>query len=134
MALSRAPFEPALFIGHGHAQTIWPALFRRQDPRAISAEIWDLPDGERLDVELLPHRPGAPGVLVLHGLEGSSRARYVRGLLAAVEARGWNGAAFSFRSCGPTPLVGTRLYHSGDTRDLPFVVDRLVARWPGSAL
>jgi predicted alpha/beta-fold hydrolase len=58
----------------------------------------------------------------------------VRGLLAAVEARGWNGAAVSFRSCGPTPVAGMRLYHSGDTRDLPLLVSRLRARWPGVAL
>jgi predicted alpha/beta-fold hydrolase len=70
-------------------------------------------------------------VVVLHGLEGSSRARYVRGLLAAIEGRGWNAAAISFRSCGPTPLAGQRLYHSGDTRDLPVVIQRLRARWGG---
>ena len=34
------------------------------------------------------------------------RPEYFPILLAAVEARGWNGAAFSFRSCGPTPLTG----------------------------
>jgi predicted alpha/beta-fold hydrolase len=134
MALQTRPFAPAPFLGHAHAQTIWPALFRRGGPRALAAECWPTPDGESLDVELLADRPGQPGVLVLHGLEGSSRARYVRGLLAAVEARGWNGAAISFRSCGPSPVAGFRLYHSGDTGDLPFIVQRLRSRWSGSAL
>jgi predicted alpha/beta-fold hydrolase len=134
VALRTAPFTPARLLGHRHAQTIWPALFRRGGPPALHAECWPTADGEGLDVELLPDRPGRPGLLVLHGLEGSSRARYVRGLLAAVDRLGWNAAAISFRSCGPTPVQGRRLYHSGDTSDLPLVVERLRARWPGAPL
>jgi predicted alpha/beta-fold hydrolase len=134
VALRAEPFRPAPLLGHRHAQTIFPALFRAGGPRALVAETWPTPDGEALDVDLLPDRPGRPGVLVLHGLEGSSRARYVRGLLAAVEARGWNGAAVSFRSCGRTPVAGMRLYHSGDTRDLPLLTARLRARWPDAPL
>jgi len=134
VALSAEPFTPAWLLGHRHAQTIWPALFRQGGPRIVLSEVWPALDGESVDVELLPDRPGQPGVVVLHGLEGSSRARYVRGLLAAIEGRGWNGAAVSFRSCGPTPVAGQRLYHSGDTRDLPVVIERLRARWPGVPL
>jgi len=131
VALRSEPFNPAWLLGHRHAQTIWPALFRRGGPPALSAECWSTADGEALDLELLPDRPGRPGLLVLHGLEGSSRARYVRGLLAAVDRLGWNAAAISFRSCGPTPVAGRRLYHSGDTGDLPLLLQRLRARWPG---
>jgi predicted alpha/beta-fold hydrolase len=130
VALQREPFTPAALLGHRHAQTIWPSLFRRVAPPRLVAECWPTTDGESLDLELLPDRPGRPGVLVLHGLEGSSRARYVRGLLAAIDRLGWNAAAISFRSCGPTPVLGRRLYHSGDTSDLPLVLQRLRARWP----
>lgn len=133
MALDHERFRPARLLGHPHAQTIWPALFRRAPRPTLTAEVWPMPDGESLDVDLLPARPGRPGVLVLHGLESSARAPYVRGILAAVAARGWNGAAFSFPSCGPTPCRGTRLYHSGDTRDLPAVTERLAARWRPAA-
>src|SRR5688500_13712207 len=109
MALVAEPFVPARLLGPQHAHTILPALVRCGGPRVMSAEAWPTPDGEALHVQLLPARPGAPGVRVLHGLEGSSRAPYVRGLLDAIEARGWNGAAVSFRSCGPTPVDGMRL-------------------------
>jgi predicted alpha/beta-fold hydrolase len=73
-------------------------------------------------------------VLVLHGLEGSAKAPYARGVLAAAEARGWNGAALSFRSCGGSPVVGARLYHSGDTRDVPAVIGELRRRWGESPI
>jgi predicted alpha/beta-fold hydrolase len=140
--LPAEPFPGARLLGHTHAQTIWPALFRRDRPRASTVERWPMPDGHDLFLDLLPERAGAPGVLVLHGLEGSSRARYVRGLLATIEERGWNGAAVSFRSCEPESgppaprerPPGARFYHSGDTRDLPAVIDRLRGRWPGAPL
>lgn len=134
MSLTSESFRPAWLLRHRHAQTIWPALFRRIRPLPLVTECWPTADGEALDLELLPDRPGHPGVLVLHGLEGSSRAGYVRGVLAALDGLGWNAAAFSFRSCGPTAVRGRRLYHSGDTSDLPFLVDRLRARWPGVPL
>jgi predicted alpha/beta-fold hydrolase len=135
------PFPAARLLGNPHLQTIWPALFRRQRPRDVAAERWVMPEGHQLFLDLLPHRAGAPGVLVLHGLEGSSRAPYVRGLLAAFERRGWNGAALSFRSCEPAcPRAqpgddpAACFYHSGDTRDLPPLIERLQQRWAGSAL
>src|SRR5579863_7180218 len=113
-----------------HLQTVWPPLFRRVPRVETTAEVWDAPDGELLDLELLPHREGQPGVIVMHGLEGSSQAIYVRGMLAAAAARGWNGVAINFRSCGPTPRRFSRTYHSGFTADLDFVAGKLATRWP----
>jgi predicted alpha/beta-fold hydrolase len=124
-------FTPPRLIENGHAQTIWPAVFRRGTLRGVLDEVWRASDGEALDIALLPIKPGRPGVLVLHGLEGSSRSAYVRGVLAGAQGRGWNGAALEFRSCGRSPVLGTRLYHSGDTRDLPVVLTQLRARWQG---
>lgn len=122
-------------LGHAHAQTIYPALFRRHPPSSpLRAEVWAAHDGEPLDVELLPHVDGRPGVLVLHGLEGSSASSYLRGLLAAVEKHGWNGGGLNLRSCGASPVRGCRLYHSGDTADVGPVVKRLRERWPAIAL
>jgi hypothetical protein len=69
-------------------------------------------------------------VLVLHGLEGSSRSHYVVGLLRQARARGWRGVAMHFRSCSGELNRQPRLYHSGETGDLAAVVDRLVRREP----
>ncbi len=122
-------FRPLAGLANPHLQTVF-ATVARPDPRpGVRPETWAAADGDRLDVDLLPALPGRPGVLVLHGLEGSSRAGYVRGVLRAVEANGWNGAALNFRSCGPSPWRYARTYHSGHTDDLDDVVARLRARW-----
>jgi predicted alpha/beta-fold hydrolase len=70
-------------------------------------------------------------VLVLHGLEGSSRSHYAAGLLREAEALGLAAGVLHFRSCSGELNRLARLYHSGDTADLAHVVERLAARWPG---
>ncbi len=84
---------------------------------------------------------GSPRLLVLHGLEGSSYSVYVQGLLGAAARRGWRATALNFRSCARNParLRQTlpnrrpRLYHSGETSDLDFVVRTLAARDPAAS-
>ncbi len=125
-------FVPARWLASGHAQTIFPFLFRRSPRPTLTTEIWPLPDGERLAAYLLPHWPGRPGVVVVHGMEGSVESPYVRGLLLRLERLGWNGASFDLRSCGRLArkeLRSRTAYHAGLTADLALVVDRLRARW-----
>ncbi len=124
----------ARWLGNRHAQTIWGALLRRPPPITLTRELWILPDGDELAVSFTEHRPGQPGVVLLHGLEGSVAAPYLRGLLARVNAAGWNGCAFDFRGCGRPQAPARGLYHAGKTDDLSFVVERLRTRWPAAPL
>jgi predicted alpha/beta-fold hydrolase len=99
-------------------------------PRA-TRERWELPDGDFLDVDRFEAAAGAPVVVICHGLEGSSRAPYVRGLVAAARARGLSALALNFRGCSGEPNRLARFYHSGETGDLGHAVARLVAERPG---
>jgi predicted alpha/beta-fold hydrolase len=95
-------------------------------------ERWDLPDGDFVDVDRLDGAGrSAPVLVISHGLEGSSRASYVRGLAAAASRRGLAVAAWNFRGCSGEPNRLLRQYHSGDTGDLGAIVDRLSAEDPG---
>jgi predicted alpha/beta-fold hydrolase len=126
-------FSPAFLLANRHLQTVWTSLLRRRPAGVMAQEDWRLPDGDPLTVHFVAEQPGRPGVLVLHGLEGSANARYVVGLLDRIRAAGWNGAAFDFRSCGRAAQrhqpAARGLYHAGKTDDLAFVIDRLRARW-----
>ena len=57
MALRTESFAPAWLLGHRHAQTIWPALFRRGGPPALASECWPTADGEGLDVIFKSEKP-----------------------------------------------------------------------------
>ena len=126
---SRDGFRPAWWCRNRHAQTIWgPLLGRPGVP--LRRERVTTRDGDFVDLDWADGPREAPLLLVLHGLEGSSRSHYAAGLMGAARARGWRALVLNFRSCGGELNRLPRFYHSGDTGDLDEVVRHLVARDP----
>ncbi len=127
-------YSPAWWIPGGHLQTLWGKLFRRQAPAPTALERWDTPDGDFIDLHRLRAEPGAPRLLLLHGLEGTVRSHYAQGLLNEAARRGWGADLLIFRSCGSEMNRARRFYHSGETTDTAFVLDRISREFPASAL
>jgi predicted alpha/beta-fold hydrolase len=73
-------------------------------------------------------------LLVLHGLEGTIRSHYLRGILTVAQRQGWSADALIFRTCNGVMTRARRLYHSGETTDLDYVVRRLIDAHPGQPL
>jgi predicted alpha/beta-fold hydrolase len=113
-----APFVPARFLRGPHAQTVYAALLRRPEPLAARRERIELACGDFLDVDVVAAKPGSPWVLVLHGLEGSSEAPYMRGIGRALAARGIEACLLNYRGCSGVPNRLPRSYHSGETKDV----------------
>ena len=132
------PFEPAPALGQRHLQTCWGRLTRPRLLVPLRRETLPTPDGDELVLDHLDGPPGAPRVVLLHGLEGSAHSVYVQGLLAELAKRRLRGVALNFRSCArdlPSltrniPNRGRRLYHSGETSDLGLLVRTLVSAEP----
>jgi predicted alpha/beta-fold hydrolase len=97
---------------------------------SVRRERWDTPDGDFLDVHRLDAPSGAPRLILLHGLEGTIRSHYIGGFFAEASRRGWAADLMIFRGCGDEPNRAARFYHSGETSDLTFVVDRVRAEVP----
>jgi uncharacterized protein len=127
-------YSPAWWIPGGHLQTLWGKLFRRQTPAPTVLERWDTPDGDFLELHRLAAERDAPRVLLLHGLEGTIRSHYAQGLLNEAARRRWGADLLIFRSCGPEINRTRRFYHSGETNDLGFVLDRILEEFPASPL
>jgi hypothetical protein len=127
-------FRPAWWLRGPHPQTVWRRLFDHQAALIYRRERLDTPDGDFIDLDW--HEPEGrngdrPLVIVLHGLEGSSRSPYVPGLLREAARGGWDGVAVNFRSCSGEMNRLPRFYHSGETGDLDHIVTSLVGRHPG---
>lgn len=125
-------YRPAWWIPGPHLKTLWGKFVRRVPQVSTRVERWDTPDGDFLDLHRLDGsaQGHAPRLIILHGLEGSPSSHYARGLLAQAQRRGWAAEAVVFRSCGEEQNRLPRLYHSGETTDLDFVVRRLAAAEP----
>jgi len=80
------------------------------------------------DTQVLAHcywqrdRAAQPLLVVLHGLEGSSAAHYMRGVADKGVRAGFNVLLLNQRNCGGTEHLGPGLYHSGLTDDVDHVM------------
>ena len=129
-----APFRPAWWLPGGHLQTIWAGSLRPLPRVPVLRARWELPDGDFLDVDELTAAPDAPRVIVLHGLESSSRSSQVLGILREARRRGWGGIAMNFRGCSGELNRLRRSYHGGDTADLARVIAKVRAQYPSSPI
>jgi len=127
--LARA-YRPAWWIPGAHLRTLWGKFMRRSVRPSTRTERWPTPDDDFLDLHRIDAPAGAPRLLILHGLEGTVRSHYAGGLLHEAQRRGWAADLLIFRSCGDEPNRALRLYHSGETSDLDFVVRGLIASDP----
>ncbi|ATE60834.1 hydrolase [Thauera sinica] len=117
----RAPW----WLPGGHLQTIWP-LARKGALPAYRRERWDTSDGDFIDLDWVQGGAAdAPLVVLFHGLEGSSRSHYARTLMRALARRGWRGVVPHFRGCSGTPNRLARAYHSGDSDEIDWILQRL---------
>jgi len=127
-------FHPILFrprFSGGHLQTLYAWARPRRFPGlpAPSERFFDV----AADARVLAHchrHPGdpRPTVVLLHGLEGSSSAHYMRGISDKAWAAGWNVVRLNQRNCGGTERLSRGLYHSGLTHDVQFVMRELLER------
>ena len=127
------PYAPTeyhpLFTG-GHAQTLYAWARARDLPRlpAPVERYFDV----AADARVLAHchwqdTPAEhPTIIVLHGLEGSSAAHYMRGIADKAWAVGWNVVRLNQRNCGHTEHLSRGLYHSGLTQDPLCVMQELI--------
>jgi predicted alpha/beta-fold hydrolase len=74
-----------------------------------------------------PRRSEQPLLILLHGLEGSSAAHYMRGCADKAFAAGFNVIRLNQRNCGGTERLAAGLYHSGLTHDADFVLREVAA-------
>ena len=81
------PFNPAWWLRNPHLQTLWPVFFRRRLRPPLRRERLELPDGDFVDLDWTLNASG-PIVIILHGLEGSSRSHYARGMLTSLPQHG----------------------------------------------
>ncbi len=119
----------------GHAQTIWPALHARRTGvhratpdsgfPSYRRERWATPDDDFIDLDWLD-APASNTLLVLfHGLEGSSRSHYALAFASYAQTSGFAYVVPHFRGCSGELNRAPRAYHSGDSEEIGWVLERL---------
>ncbi len=131
------PFHPRRWLTNGHAQTIAGNLLPR--PRTLPAPVRELIEvaparGNQIPSQVLcechwqplAERRVRPTVILLHGLEGSSRSQYVIGNSTKFFNAGCNVVRMNMRTCGGTERLSPTLYNSGLSGDVGAVLEHFL--------
>ncbi len=129
-------FEPHPWLTNGHLQTIvgnfLPRPAFRLPTTAETVEV-DASDGSRVlchcHWQPEPERASRLTAVLVHGLEGSSDSRYIRGIAMRAFAAGMNVVRMNMRNCGGSDALTPTLYHSGRSADVGAVVRYFTARF-----
>lgn len=130
-------FSPRRWLRNGHLQTIAGNLLPRPStlPEA-KAEMVEVAPARHAQIATRvlcechwqpdPERAERPAVILVHGLEGSSRSQYVVGNATKLWAAGFHVIRMNMRNCGGTDHLAPTLYHSGLSGDLASVLHHFV--------
>ena len=124
-------FRPPLPLKNAHLMTLIP----RYVPRETS--LANMPQESRFfsvapqsQLQGFCHwqndRKTVPTVVLVHGLEGSSESRYMRGIAAKAFHAGFNVFRLNQRTCGGTEHLSPTLYNSGLSSDYRVIIKELV--------
>ncbi len=92
-----------------------------------------MPDGDFVDLDF-SRGDSDTLVCLFHGLEGSIDSPYIRGIMAALDVRGYRSVLMHFRGCSGVPNRQIQSYHSGHTDDMRHLFSTLAQREPQTRL
>lgn len=131
------PFTPHHRLRNAHFQTLAGNFIQRRielpEPEELVLEVEGPVSGYGAS-RVLCHCHWQPEevrsdrltLVILHGLEGSSRSKYVLGNTARSLAAGYNVVRMNMRTCGGTDEICPTIYHSGRSEDIAILVNHLI--------
>jgi uncharacterized protein len=129
-------FEPRRWLSNGHLQTVIGNFYPRPAfhlPTMTEAVEVDPADSSRVlcHCHWQPESVRAERLtaVLVHGLEGSSDSRYIRGIAVRAWAAGMNVVRMNMRNCGGSDELTPTLYHSGRSADVGAVVTHFTQRF-----
>ncbi|MCS5711387.1 YheT family hydrolase [Candidatus Berkiella aquae] len=134
--LQLLPFKALPLLNTGKRQTIAAAYL--PDIPTLSDDVTHtvpLPDGDQ--IVLIENRPlvwpdNGRIVLLVHGLTGSARSKYLVRLAHKLTLEGFLVMRMNLRGCGLGHGLAKHLYHSGRSEDTRAVLGWLAANFPNS--
>lgn len=118
--MSDIDYKPVWWATNKHLNTIIPNKIRLFEDFQWVREKIETPDNDflHLDWSAITQIPTDTIVVLVHGLEGSSKSGYIRGMAKQVNSIGLDAVALNLRSCSGEMNQQLNMYHSGKIDDL----------------
>ena len=108
-------------FSNGHIDTLIPFIIRKKKLQPYERERLILEDNDFLDLDWV--KQGSRELVILsHGLESNSSAKYILGMADMFRKNGFDIVAWNSRGCSGEDNLASHSYHSGMSQDLSSVI------------
>ncbi len=124
MPLLKSTYKPAILFRNNHFNTAYKTLFSAETI-IYDRERLKTSDDDFIDLDI-SSVGSETVVLALHGLEGSSKSKYIISVLNYLNSQNIDGVAINFRGCSGEDNKKPYSYHSGKTDDVDLAISYLL--------
>jgi hypothetical protein len=117
-------YSPPLLFKSAHFNTIYKTLFFNNEIHYQRKRI-ETPDADFIDLDFLTTSSDTL-VIAMHGLEGSSKSKYIVSICNFLNSQKIDCVAVNFRGCSGEDNRFLQSYHSGKTDDLDFIISYIL--------
>jgi predicted alpha/beta-fold hydrolase len=121
MPIKKSTYAPSFIFKNRHINTIYKTLVYSQKNKYRRERI-ETPDNDFLDLDFSTNN-SETCVIALHGLEGSSKSKYIITAVNYLNQYKMDTVAVNFRGCSGELNKRPYSYHSGKTDDLNLVIN-----------
>ncbi|MDH5717554.1 MAG: alpha/beta fold hydrolase [Spirochaetia bacterium] len=126
--VNKLNYNPSFLFKSRHFNTVYQTLFRNINNVYYERKRIQTPDNDFLDIDFSFVKSNK-AVILCHGLEGSSRAQYMKGMVRALNENNFNAACMNYRGCSGEPNKKIGAYHSGKTEDLHLIIKHIEKKY-----
>ncbi len=120
-------YNPVLLFRNAHFNTIYRKAFTNPTVD-YNRERLITPDDDFLDLDFSKVNSNKI-IIIVHGLEGSSKSKYVLSNTKYFNKNGYDVCAMNMRGCSGEPNSLYSSYHSGKTDDLGLIIDEISGQY-----
>lgn len=132
MPIIKSNYSPHYLFLNPHINTIIPNRLRNIQKLSYFRERIQTPDNDFLDIDFaFPNEQNSDSdkiVLLIHGLEGSSKSLYAKALCSYLNTNTIHAAVLNLRGCSGEQNLLPQSYHSGKTDDLETSIRFLISK------
>lgn len=127
MPVITSSYKPSLLFKNHHFNTIYKTLFSSEKITYTRTRI-NTNDNDFLDLDFSIKNSDTI-VIALHGLEGSSKSKYIISAINYLNLNNIDCVAVNFRGCSGEDNIHPFSYNSGKTDDVSFIINYVLTHY-----
>ena len=127
MPVINSTYKPDFLFRNTHLNTIYKTLFYKNEVDYQRKRI-DTPDNDFLDLDFSTVN-STTLVIALHGLEGSSKSKYMLSACQYLNSQNIDCVAVNFRGCSGEDNTQLYSYNSGKTDDVDLILNYITSNY-----